>query len=138
VIAERLADLALAKTYGEAPDREVLAPAYASHRVEGREIIVTFKHVGTGLKTDDGKAPNWFEISAGAPADTNECAPLTYVKADAKIIDPNTIRVGSANLTDPPKHVRLGWHALARHNLYNSAGLPAVNFRTDARPTKRR
>jgi len=30
-----------------------------------------------------------------------------------------------------PKFVRFAWDCLARHNLTNQEGLPAVSFRTD-------
>ena len=60
IVAGRLADIALVETYGIEPGQEVFAPIYDSHRVEGDKIMVTFKHAGNGLKTDDGEAPNWW------------------------------------------------------------------------------
>jgi sialate O-acetylesterase len=35
-----------------------------------------------------------------------------------------------------PKYVRFAWHSLARHNLINKEGLPAVPFRTDTQEVK--
>ncbi|MDP6633413.1 MAG: sialate O-acetylesterase [Phycisphaerae bacterium] len=122
--AARLADIALAKTYGSLK-REVFGPMYASHEVKGGKIIVKFKHAGNGLKTDDGKAPNWFEISSGAKR--------AYVKAVAKIVGKDTVEVSSPDVAKPAS-VRFAWHALARHNLYNSEKLPAISFRTNAAP----
>lgn len=137
IVANRLADIALVKTYGKDLGREVLAPRYASHRTEGNKLIITFDHIGEGLKTDDGNAPNWFEISDGTARDNRKTSPLTYHKATAKITGNNTVELTSDKVTSP-KHARLAWHVLARHNLTNSAGVPAINFRTDERPTKQR
>jgi len=137
IVANRLADIALAETYGVDLGREVFAPVYDSHRVEGDKILVKFKHVGDGLKTDDGQPPNWLEISDGTRQQDRDNAPLRYTKAQAKIVGKDTVEV-RADDVKAPKHVRLGWHPLARHNLYNSDGVPAINFRTDAQPTKKR
>jgi len=43
---------------------------------------------------------------------------------------PDTVEVWSPEVKDP-KSVRFGWHTLARFNLINKEGLPAVSFRTD-------
>jgi sialate O-acetylesterase len=85
------------------------------------------------LKTDDGQPPNWFEISDGSKANERSIAPLVYVKAEAKIVDKDTIEVWSPKLKNP-KFVRFAWHALARHNLVNGEGIPAISFRTDKLP----
>ena len=133
IVAIRLVEEALVKTYSKDLGREVLPPTYASHAVKGGKVRVTFANVGKGLKTDDGEPPNWFEV---APAGADERT-LDYVKAEARIVAPDTVEVGSPQVK-APKHVRFAWHMYARHNLYNSAGLPAVNFRTDTRKTKAR
>ncbi|MDP6114781.1 MAG: hypothetical protein QF437_14635 [Planctomycetota bacterium] len=85
------------------------------------------------MKTDDGQPPNWFEISDGSKANERSIAPLVYVKAEAKIVDKDTIEVWSPKLKNP-KFVRFAWHALARHNLVNGEGIPAISFRTDKLP----
>ncbi len=128
LVANRLADIALAKTYGKL-DREVFGPVYKSHRVEGDKVFVTFDHVGAGLKASDGEPLNWFELSDG----TKEGRKLKYVRANARIVNKDTIVVTS-NDVKSPKHVRFGWHPLVRHNLVNSVGLPGVSFRTDDVP----
>jgi len=125
VMGKRLARIALAKTYGR---KEIVAfgPMYASHEIGNVKVLVKFKHVGGGLKTDDDKEPNWFELSDGTKAGRS----LKYVKAQAKITSKDTITVWSPEVKNP-KYVRFAWHALARHNLYNKEGLPAITFRTD-------
>jgi hypothetical protein len=36
---------------------------YESHRIEGDKIVVKLTYIYDGLKTQDGKAPNWFQLS---------------------------------------------------------------------------
>ncbi len=137
VVANRLADLALVHTYGRDLQREVEAPVYVSHEEKGGKLLVTFKNVGKGLKTDDGAAPDWFELSDGTKQAENDRAALVYHRATARIVGKDTVELSSPDVA-APKHVRLAWHMLARQNLQNSAGLPVVNFRTDTQATKKR
>lgn len=125
LVAVRLADAVLGKVYGRNAS-EVFGPMYEGHQISGNRVIVKFKHVGTGLSTNDGKEPNWFEISADGQ---------NYVKAEGKITAVDTITV-SAGDVPRPQFVRFGWDPLARHNLINRNGLPAVSFLTPARPTE--
>jgi sialate O-acetylesterase len=125
-IAVRLADIALVQTYGQ-PKKILYGPMYESHEARDGKLLVRFKHTGGGLATDDGQPPNWFELSDG----TREGRKLRYAKAEARIIGPDTVEVSSPQVPQP-KFVRFGWHALARFNLINKEGLPAVSFRTDA------
>ncbi len=127
-IAERLARIALAQTY-KREQGVIFGPMHDSHRAVDGKMLITLKHVGSGLKTTDGKAPNWFEISDG----TQDRRRTIYVRAQAKIVSNNTIEVW-ADGVDAPKHVRFGWHPLARFNLINTEGLPAVSFRSDDDP----
>lgn len=138
IVANRIADLALVNTYGRDLSKEVHAPRYASHTVEGNKLIVKFTNVGKGLKTDDGKAPDWFEISDSSQGEKKgDRQPLIYHQAAAKISGKDTIELTAAGV-DKPTHVRLGWHTYARHNTVGSSGLPIVNFRTDTQQTKAR
>jgi len=137
IVADRLADLALVHTYGLDLKREVAAPVYDSHLAKDGKLLVKFKHVGEGLKTDDGAAPVWFEISDGTKKAENDRAPLVYHKAAARIVGKDTVELSSPEVA-APVHVRLAWFMLARQNLQNSSGLPAVNFRTDTQATKDR
>ncbi|HUT33395.1 MAG TPA: sialate O-acetylesterase [Planctomycetota bacterium] len=127
-IAARLADIALVETYGQ-PKKVLYGPMYTSHEARDGRIIVRFKHTGSGLATDDNEPPNWFELSDG----TRDGRKLRYVKAEARIVGPETIAVSSPQVAEP-KFVRFGWHALARYNLLNKEGFPAVSFRTDTDP----
>lgn len=56
----RMANQALNRTYGMSEIRWQ-GPVYKEHKVEGGKLRVTFDHA-EGLKTRDGKAPDWFEV----------------------------------------------------------------------------
>ena len=116
----------LVKTYRQHPERVVFGPLYESSEVRGEAVLVKFKNSGSGLATRDGKAPDWFEISDGS----QERGQLKYVHAVAKIVAPDTVEVSAPRIKSP-KYVRFGWNALARFNLINKEGLPAVPFRTE-------
>jgi len=124
-IAERLARIALDRTYGK-EQGVIFGPMYDSHQIQDDRILVKFKHTGSGLKTNDGMPPNWFEISDG----TEDRNRTVYVAAQAEIVGPDTVAVRSRAISRP-EQVRFGWHPLARFNLINREGLPAVSFRTD-------
>jgi sialate O-acetylesterase len=127
-VAGRLAAIALAQTYGQT-NAAVFGPMYQAHEFKDGKTVVRFQHTGAGLTTHDGRPPNWFELSDG----TREGSLLRYVKAQARLVDASTVEV-SAPEVKQPKFVRFGWHALARFNLANKDGLPAVSFRTDNEP----
>lgn len=124
-VAERLARIALDQAYGR-KQGIIYGPMYEGSETAGHTIRVTFKHTGSGLKTLDGEAPNWFEVSDG----TKDRNVTTYVPAVARIVGKDTVEVRADGI-DAPRHVRFGWHPLARFNLINAEGLPAVSFRTD-------
>jgi sialate O-acetylesterase len=86
------------------------------------KLIVSFTNAD-GLKTSDGKQPNFFTIAGD----------------DGKFIDAKAVISGSTViLSSPqvknPKAVRFAWTEVARPNLVNKENLPAVPFRTDALP----
>ena len=132
LIAARLADIALKQSYGVI-EREVLGPTYESHTVTGNKVTIKFKHAGTGLVADDGEALNWFEISDGSPRDERPDALPLFHKAEAKVTGRDTVEVWCKAVPNP-RFVRFAWHPLARHNLSNKEGLPALPFRSDDLP----
>lgn len=117
-IGKRLAWLALGKTYG----KKVVytGPVYKSMRRTGASVEIEFSNAGDGLKSKDGKPLTWFTI-AGPDG--------KFVPANA-VIKGNKVIV-SSSLVSEPKAVRFAWNEAAIPNLYNSAGLPAFQFRTD-------
>lgn len=118
-VGARLARWALAKNYGY-EDLVYSGPLYKSMKKEGNKIRLHFDHVGTGLKSRDGKPLSWFAIAG----DDGE-----FVEAKAEI-DGETVVVSAEGVSDPA-HVRFGWSQVAEPNLSNNEGLPASPFRTD-------
>jgi sialate O-acetylesterase len=117
-VGDRLSRIALANFYGE--KIEFSGPVYESMKIEGSSIRVNFSHAD-GLVARDGTL-KWFEI-AGADG--------KFVSAAAKI-DGNTVVVSSPDISAPVA-VRYAWVNFPDGgHLYNSAGLPAAQFRSDA------
>ncbi|MDR2761248.1 MAG: sialate O-acetylesterase [Planctomycetaceae bacterium] len=118
IVASRLADQALNKTYGKI-DVVCESPQLDSIKIDGTSIIVSFKNVKE-LKTHDGKTPSWFEIAG----DDNE-----YNNAEAVIVDKTKVKLTSEKVA-APKNVRFAWNQIAEPNLQNEAGLQLGAFRT--------
>ena len=119
-VAKRLVRIALANTYGR-PD-EFSGPRYESMIEEaGGMVRLKFSHTAGGLVARDGVL-KWFEV-AGADG--------KFVAAEATI-DGETVVVKSGEVAEP-KAVRYAWVNFPDGgHLYNRAGLPAAQFRTDA------
>jgi len=119
-VGDRLARIALANVYGR--KIEYSGPVYESMKVEGGAIRVSFSHLGGGLVAKGGGPLKWFEI-AGADG--------RYVPANGTI-DGDTVVVASPQVAAPVA-VRYAWVNFPDGcNLFNSAGLPAAQFRTDS------
>lgn len=112
----RLANQALYKDYGH---KEIIwsGPLYRSYSIEGNRMKIEFDHAD-GLKTRDGKAPDWFEL-AGADG---------QFKSATAIIEGNSIVLTAEDIAEPFA-MRFAWHQLAEPNLVNDAGLPTSAFR---------
>ena len=120
LVGQRLAQWALVNTY-KIPGLS-MGPLYKAHSFVGDSMVISFDHVGDGLTTSDGTAPNQFEIAAQNGG---------YFFAQASI-EKSTIRLRSPNVTTP-KRARYAWSAYPtpKPNLVNSAGLPASPFSTE-------
>ena len=117
-VGDRLACIALANVYGH--KIEFSGPTYASIKIEGGTIRVKFSHAD-GLVARDGTL-KWFSL-AGADG--------KFVPAEAKI-DGKTVVVSSPEVPAPVA-VRYAWVNFPDGGqLYNTAGLPAAQFRSDA------
>ena len=123
-VGHRLALLALKKHYGK--DIEAFAsPLYKSHRVSDDHIAIKMEHVGSGLKSRDGRELKRFEVAG---------SDLKWHWANAEIVAKDTIKVSSQSVPKPVA-VRYAWAANPEGaNLVNSGGLPASLFRTDTWP----
>jgi sialate O-acetylesterase len=127
-VGKRLALVALEKTYGQ--KIESSGPRYASMKIEGNSIRITFTHA-KGLNAKGGTLKR-FAISGADPASSSGSAVTSkkFVWADAKI-EGETIVVSSPHVPQPVA-VRYAWLDNPEGcNLYNQAGLPAAPFRTD-------
>ena len=120
VPGERLALLALKNDYGK--DVVAVGPTFKEMVKQDSWIVLKFDHA-KGLKTRDGKAPDWFEVAG---------EDRVFHKATAKITG-STVAV-SSDKVKKPLAVRFAWHKLATPNLCNGAGLPAPAFRAGKLP----
>lgn len=122
-VAKRLARWALAKDYGV--QIAYHAPSYKSAEVQGNKLVLTFDHVGSGLKNHDYHDVRGFAIAG---------EDRKFVWGTAQITGPNQITVSSPSVKEP-KAVRYGWadnpvcNIRAKDNL-----LPLTPFRTDDWP----
>ena len=97
---------------------------YDSMSVSGDKAVIKFKHVGTGLKIDDGKdVLTGFEISSDG---------VNFIPADAKT-DGETVIVSADSITNPVS-VRYCYVGLSSDgqtlggNLSNDTDIPAYPF----------
>jgi sialate O-acetylesterase len=119
-VGARLALAARAIAYHE--KIEHAGPTYDSQRVDANKIILSFKHVGSGLVVK-GEKLTGFTIAG---------EDRKFVNADAQILEDKVV-VTSAKV-DKPVAVRFGWANYPVVNLWNKEGLPATPFRTDDFP----
>jgi sialate O-acetylesterase len=121
-IGHRLAQRALAKTYGK--DIVPGGPVYQSMKKAGNSITVKFEDIGSGLVEQGGEPLKWFAIAG---------ADKQFVSARAAIVG-DTVMVSSAEVSDPVA-VRYAWaDNPVGCNLFNADGFPASPFRTDDWP----
>jgi sialate O-acetylesterase len=118
VVGERLAYLALAKTYGM-DGIEYSGPVLREMNVEGSVVKLTFDHAKNGLTTF-GKELKNFTV-----AGENK----RFVPAQA-FITRQGITLFSP-LVEKPVAVRYAFNDFVEGELYNTEGLPASSFRTD-------
>lgn len=123
-VGERLARIALAKTYGH-KNLEYSGPVFKSLKIEGDKLRVTFEHAD-GLASRDGKPLSWFELIDGERGG--------FVPAEAKIAGDAVVL--SAAAAPHPVAMRFAWSMLAEPNLMNAAGLPASSFRAGDVPRR--
>jgi sialate O-acetylesterase len=119
-VGRRLALWALGTSYAQSIVYS--GPLYESMQVEGNQIRVHFKDVGSGLEAH-GTELRGFAVAG---------ADKVFHWADARI-DGETAIV-SSSLVATPVAVRYGWAGNPDCNLYNQEGLPASPFRSDDWP----
>lgn len=117
-VAARLADYALAETYGKNIG-SYKSPVYKTHTIEKAAIRVHFDNVTTALVGKGGELTD-FQI---AGADGN------FLPAKARV-EGRTVIVYHPSIKEP-KNVRFGFTNTAMPNLFSAEGLPVNLFRTD-------
>jgi len=104
-------------------DQSVISdgPEFDGMRIEDNRIRIFFKNTFAGLHTTDGDAPRGFFVCGREGV---------WYAADA-IIEGNTVVI-SSNEELYPQRARYAFCGFRRVNLVNSAGWPALPFRSDA------
>jgi sialate O-acetylesterase len=120
-VGERLANIALVKTYGQS-GIVYQSPQYASMKVEKSRVRISFEHADEGLVSKGG-SPNEFFVAG---------ADHKFYPATAKI-DGRTVIVSAKEVKDPVA-VRYAWANGSVGNLFGKSGLPVSSFRTDEWP----
>jgi sialate O-acetylesterase len=121
-VAKRLARWALAKDYGIKVAYE--SPHSAKMDKQGDKLVVTFDHVGGGLKAFDVNEIKGFAIAG---------SDRKFVWARAKLIGKDKVEVSAESVSDPVA-VRYAWADNPVCNLYSAEGLPVTPFRSDDWP----
>ena len=121
-VASRLARWALACDYGIAVPHQ--SPTYKSMEKDGNKIVLTFDHVGSGLKSFDVREVRGFTVAA---------SDHKFARAEAKVVGKDKVEVWSEQVSDPVA-VRYAWANNPVCNLYSKEGLPVTPFRTDDWP----
>jgi sialate O-acetylesterase len=117
-VGQRLAHLALTKTYG-IKGLPALYPQYESMQVERDKIRIRFSNAGAGLMVKGKEASDFWIAGEGR----------NFVPAKAKV-EGNTVVVWSKEVKKPVA-VRFGFSNTAMPNLFSREGLPVNTFRTD-------
>lgn len=119
-IGDRLARLALARTYG-VDDLEYLGPVPDSATVSGDQVVVSFTHADV-LETSDDKPPVGFQLAG-------EDGRFAWAQAE---IDGDTVRLAIPEGM-APKRVRHAWDDGPARNLVGYDGLPCGTFELEVR-----
>jgi len=120
-VANRLVRHALAKDYGFEMASD--SPRYSGMEVKDGAIEVTFDHIDQGLYAFDTKEVIGVTIAG---------EDMNFVNAKAEIVNKNTLKVWSDEITEPVA-VRYAWANNPVCNLYDRNGLPVTPFRTDGK-----
>ena len=115
----RLAKIALANVYG---NKDVVhkGPEYDGHTVTDSIVKVRFKHIGSGLGTNDGLAPKHFYVAG-------KDGKFHYANA---FIEKDEVWLYSEKVKEPVS-VRYAFTNFPETNFQNKNGFPAVPFRSD-------
>ncbi len=116
-VGDRLARWALGSVYGR--PGATSGPLPLKHEIKGSEIVVTFSHTDDGLVLK--KAAGSGFVIAGADK--------VWHPAEVRI--EGSMIILSSNAVPQPAAARYAWAEMPDVTLWNGAGLPASQFRTD-------
>ena len=106
------------------------SPEYSAHTCNGESTLITFKYVGSGLKTGNAL----LEDEVNSQDDVLGFIVLdnkgNYQRARAKIIAENQVCLNHPGIFNP-KSIRYGWENFPNVNLFGEAEMPVFPFRTD-------
>lgn len=120
-VGYRLSLPARKMVYGE--DIVYSSPIYDSMKIKDSDVILKFKHAGSGLTAKD----KYGYLKGFAIAGEDQ----VFHWAKAEIVDKDQVKVWNPDIPNPVA-VRYGWaYNPDDVNLYNLEGLPASPFRTD-------
>jgi len=117
-VGERMALAAMNIVYRD--ELVYSGPLFEKATIEGNKIIISFKHVGSGLMAADGEPLREFAIAGPDKK-------FEWAKA---IIEGDKVIVWSDQISNP-QYVRYAWADNPDVNLYNQEGLPASPFTTE-------
>lgn len=119
-VGERLARLALNKTYGKTHVR-FKGPHFTGFKIEGNLVKISFESGDGALTTSDGQAPACFYLSG---------ADRVFYPAEARLKG-NQVWLRTEKVPNP-EAVRYAFTNASFTNLTDRGGLPAAPFRTDS------
>lgn len=117
-VGKRLANMALAETYGE-PIGGYQSPTYKGMEIKGGKVMVSFYNTGGGIVCRDKKVEGL--LIAGEDGE--------WVPAEGKV--KGDILVVSSDKVRKPVNVRYCFDEATCGNLFGNSGLPVAPFRTD-------
>jgi sialate O-acetylesterase len=126
VIGQRLANLALAKTYHKALHANAYSPslAYYHWQAKAKQIKLYFKNIGTALFSRDKENIKGFRLQG-------------FIKngSEEVIIAPTNIELHQSHITLSmpqdflPSTIKYAWAPFPENSIINSAGLPLAPFK---------
>jgi sialate O-acetylesterase len=122
-VGKRLARWALARDYG-ITGVPYHSPQFKSVEIKEGKAIVSFDHVGGGLKSFDVNELKGFAVAG---------SDKKFVWAKAQVVGKDQIAVSAEGVAEPVA-VRYAWADNPVCNIYSAEGLPVTPFRTDDWP----
>ena len=128
-VGKRLALWALKQAYDQ--DLVCSGPLYESSKIKGKRVVVTFKHVGSGLMVGNKHLMEpTREVDQPLKRFQICGADRVWKWAEAKIVGTDRVEVWHTDIPEPVE-VRYAWSSNPEGaNLYNKEGLPASLFKT--------